>query len=94
MATKNARIVGYLPPLYHQKLRDYMEEQSLTESADGVKIVRQFFDQGPGTKVQEAVKEKSDALIELRVDIALTPTALDGFGAGCGIGEAATISQI
>lgn len=71
-----------------------MEEQSLTESAAGVKIVRQFFAEGTGTKVQEAVKEKSDALTELRVDIALTPTALDGFGAGGGIGVRATICQL
>ena len=42
MATNNIRAVGYLPPLYHQKLREYMQSQSLTESAAIVAIVRQW----------------------------------------------------
>ena len=70
MATKNIRIVGYLPPPEHQKLREYMKEQSLTESAVLVKIVKQFFDGSSGTKVPEAAKEKDDAIAELRADIA------------------------
>lgn len=70
MATKNIRIVGYLPLPEHQKLREYMKEQSLTESAVLVKIVKQFFDGSSGTKVPEAAKEKDDAIAELRADIA------------------------
>jgi len=70
MATNNMRIVGYLPPAYHQKLREYMEQESLTESAALVKIVKQFFDGSTRTKAPSAAKEKDDALAELRADIA------------------------
>ena len=31
MATNNIRVVGYLPPPYHEKLREYMQSQSLIE---------------------------------------------------------------
>lgn len=47
MTTKNIRIVGYLPPAYHQQLREYMETHSLTESAALVQIVKQFFNSQP-----------------------------------------------
>ena len=70
MATKNTRIVGYLPPPYHEKLREYVEQESLTESAALVKIVKQFFDGSIGTKVPEVVKEKDTAIAVLRADIA------------------------
>jgi hypothetical protein len=70
MATNNIRIVGYLPPSYHQKLREYMKEQSLTESAALVLIVKQFFDPATETKVPETAKEKDDAIAELKTDIA------------------------
>jgi hypothetical protein len=70
MATKNTRIVGYLPPPYHEKLREYMEQESLTESAALVKIVKQFLDSSTGTKLSEAAKEKDSALAELKADIA------------------------
>jgi hypothetical protein len=70
MATNNMRIVGYLPPDYHQKLREYMEQESLTESAALVKIVKQFFDGSTGTKAPSAAKEKDDVIAELRADIA------------------------
>lgn len=69
MATKNVRVVGYLPPPDHEKLREYMKEEYLTESAALVKIVKQFFDGGMGTKFPEAEKEKSDASAELKSDI-------------------------
>jgi hypothetical protein len=55
---------------YHQKLREYMEQESLTESAALVKIVKQFFDGSTGTKAPEVVKEKDDALAEFKADIA------------------------
>jgi hypothetical protein len=70
MATNNMRIVGYLPPTYHQKLREYMEQESLTESAALVKIVKQFFDGSTGTKAPSVAKEKDDALAEFKADIA------------------------
>ena len=71
MATKNVRVVGYLQPPLHQKLREYMKEQSLTESAALVKIVKQFFDSATGTKVPvpEAAEEQDTAIAELRADI-------------------------
>lgn len=47
-----------------------MKEQSLTESATLVKIVKQFFDGTTGTKAPEVAKEKDDAIAELRADIA------------------------
>lgn len=90
MATNNMRIVGYLPPAYHQKLREYMEQESLTESAALVKIVKQFFDGTTETEAPEAAKEKDDALAEFKADIALTQAAFDGSGAGRG-GETTTI---
>lgn len=70
MATKNTRIVGYLPPPYHEKLREYMQAQSLSESAALVAIIKHFFDGTTGTKVAEAANEKSDALAELKADVA------------------------
>ena len=70
MTTNNIRVVGYLPPLYHEKLREYMETQSMTESAALVKIVKQFFDGTTEISVANASKEKDDAIAELRDDFA------------------------
>ena len=67
MATNNIRVVGYLPPSYHEKLREYMEAESLTESAALVKIIKQFFD---SPQVAEATSEKGDEITELKADIA------------------------
>ena len=50
MATNNIRVVGYLPPPYHEKLREYMQSQTLTESAAIVAIVKQFFDGESGSE--------------------------------------------
>ncbi|MFB2971025.1 hypothetical protein ACE1CD_18800, partial [Aerosakkonema sp. BLCC-F183] len=62
MATNNKRIVGYLPPEYHNKLREYMKEQSLTESAALVRIVRQFFDLTVTANVPKVRSQKDDAI--------------------------------
>lgn len=69
MATKNVRVVGYLPPPAHKQLRQYMEEQSLTESAAIVKIVKQFFDGRMRTEAPAVAKEKDEAILELKADI-------------------------
>lgn len=69
MVTKNVRVVGYLPPPYHEKLREYMEAQSLTESAAIVKIVKLFFDDSSPTKVSLVAQEKDDAIAELKTDM-------------------------
>ena len=68
MATNNIRVVGYLPPPYHEKLREYMQAQSLTESAAIVAIIKQFFDGTTGTR--SALIKKDDASAELKADMA------------------------
>ena len=70
MATNNIRIVGYLPPDQHQKLRDYMAEQSLTESAALVKILKQFFEAAPALSVVAVASETRDTLAQLQAEIA------------------------
>lgn len=70
MATKNVRVVGYLPPPAHQQLRQYMEAESLTESAAIIKIVKQFFDGSVKTKAPDAAQEKSEAIAQLKVEMA------------------------
>ena len=69
MATKNVRVVGYLPPPAHKQLRQYMEEQSLTESAAIIKIVKQFFDGSVETETPDAAKEKDQAIADLKADV-------------------------
>jgi hypothetical protein len=68
MATN--RVVGYLPPLYHEKLREYMQSQSLTESAAIVAIVRQFFD-GSTRSEGVAIHELEEATAPLKAQIAI-----------------------
>ncbi|EAW36000.1 hypothetical protein [Lyngbya sp. PCC 8106] len=65
MVTKNIRAVTYLPPKYHQKLKDYANQKNLTESATLVEIVKQFFEgnspqnNSPDrTIIEEIVKEQ------------------------------------
>ncbi|MBE9093677.1 hypothetical protein [Tychonema sp. LEGE 07203] len=70
MATKNIRIVGYLPPDYHQKLRDYMVEQSLTESAALAKIIKQFFETVPALSAETVASETREIFAQLRSEIA------------------------
>lgn len=67
MATQNVRVVGYLPPPYHEKLREYMLEQSLTESAAIVKIIKHFFD---SPQVPKVTPEKDNEIASLKADIA------------------------
>ena len=43
MVTKNIRAVTYLPPEYHQKLKNFAKRENLTESSALVEIVKQFF---------------------------------------------------
>ncbi len=74
MVTKNVRVVGYLPPPYHLKLREYMQAQSLTESAALGAIIKQFFDGSGSTGNKSANTESSNAVAELKADI----TAIQG----------------
>lgn len=79
MATQNIRIVGYLPPDYHGKLREYMQKQSLTESAALVRIIKQFFD-GPNDEPahldNEAIQELQEQFAELSRRMAVLETAV------------------
>ena len=68
MATNNIRVVGYLPPSYREKLREYMEAESLTESAALVKILKQFFDGTAVALVAEPIL--CDEIAELKADVA------------------------
>jgi len=70
MATNNIRVVGYLPPSYHEQLREYMQSQSLTESAAIVAIVKQFFD-GKNAREGVASQELDEATAPLKAQIAL-----------------------
>ena len=70
MVTKNFRVVGYLPPNYHQKLRNYMAEQSLTESAALVKIIKQFFEAAPAISAEAVASETREALARFQAEIA------------------------
>ncbi|MEG4286300.1 hypothetical protein QUB68_24530 [Microcoleus sp. A006_D1] len=70
MGTKNIRIVGYLPPNQHQKLRDYMAEQSLTESAALAKIIKQFFEAAPALSAETVAAETRETFAQLRSEIA------------------------
>ena len=69
MATNNIRVVGYLPPDYHEKLREYMQSQALTESAAIVTIVKQFFDSFSGGE-RIALNELDEATAPLKAEIA------------------------
>jgi hypothetical protein len=70
MATKNIRIVGYLPPDNYQKLRDYMAQQSLTESAALVKIIKQFFEAAPALSAETVASETRETFAQMRAEIA------------------------
>ena len=70
MATKNVRVVGYLPPPAHKQLRQYMEAESLSESAAIIRIVKQFFDGSVETETPDAAKEKDQAISGLKADMA------------------------
>lgn len=70
MTTKNFRIVGYLPAEQHQKLRDYMAEQSLTESAALVKIIKQFFEAAPALSAEAVASETRENFARQQAEIA------------------------
>jgi dihydrodipicolinate synthase/N-acetylneuraminate lyase len=43
MATKNPRVVGYVSPENHAQLKEFVEQQELTESRAIDNILSQFF---------------------------------------------------
>ncbi len=79
MALNNIRVVGYLPPDYHEKLREYMQAQSLTESAALVRIVKEFFDGSTKSHMvadEEAITQLKADLIQLQRRMAIVEEAL------------------
>ena len=68
MTTNNIRVVGYLPPSYREKLREWMLAESLTESAALVKIIKQFFDGTAVTPIAEPIL--GDEIARLKADVA------------------------
>ena len=67
MVTKNIRIVGYLPPPYHQKLREYTQTHDLSESAALVRIVKKFFE--PDARSDDSESHLSGELASLREEM-------------------------
>ena len=68
MVTKNIRIVGYLPPPFHQKLREYTQTHDLSESAALVRIVKQFFEHPVPSEDSESHLERE--LASLKAEMA------------------------
>lgn len=67
MVTKNIRIVGYLPPPFHQKLREYTQTHDLSESAALVRIVKQFFE--PDARSDDSESRLERELASLREEM-------------------------
>jgi hypothetical protein len=80
MAAPTKRIVGYLPVEYHNRLRQYMDEENLGESAALVQIVREFFDGSQQNPELDALKSE---LVQLQQRMAVVEALLSaGRGGG------------
>ncbi|MCT7968987.1 hypothetical protein NG799_21990 [Laspinema sp. D1] len=77
MATQTKRIVGYLPSDYHRRLRQYMDETGLGESAALVQILREFFD---GTAKNPEIESLRSQLAELQQRMAVVEAVLSSGG--------------
>jgi hypothetical protein len=80
MATKNPRVVGYIQPQTHDKLKQYMEENNVSESKAldlilgeyfGVEVPRVTLSSTPDidSKISEAIAPIRQELAELRVEL-------------------------
>ncbi|MBE9229680.1 hypothetical protein IQ264_30200 [Phormidium sp. LEGE 05292] len=67
MTTRNLRVVGYLPPSIHEKLRQYMESESITESTAVVKIIKQFFDGTTVAKATQTIQTQEIAFLKASI---------------------------
>lgn len=81
MTTKNIRIVGYLPPPYHPKLRQYAQTHSLSESAALVRIVQQFFDRpappdDPSTRLERELAAVKEEMARMQQRLGILEAAL------------------
>ena len=79
MTPPTKRIVGYLPVEYHNRLRQYMEEENLGESAALVQIVREFFDGSQKNPELDALKSE---LVQLQQRVAVVEAVLSSGGRG------------
>jgi hypothetical protein len=79
MAAPTKRIVGYLPVEYHNRLRQYMEEENLGESAALVQILREFFD---GRQQNPELESLRGQLIQLQQRVAVVEAVLSSGGRG------------
>jgi len=77
MATKNPRVVGYIQPATHEKLKQFMEEYNVSESKAldlilaeyfGVEVPRVTLSSTPDveSKINEAIAPLQNQLDELR----------------------------
>jgi hypothetical protein len=62
MAIKNPRVVGYIDPEDHAKLKAFMEQRELTESKAIAVIVNAFF--GGTTKAQSNTPSRPDDVVD------------------------------
>ncbi|MCT7975248.1 hypothetical protein [Laspinema olomoucense] len=79
MAAPTKRIVGYLPVEYHNRLRQYMDEENLGESAALVQILREFFDGRQQNSELDALKSE---LVQLQQRVAVVEAVLRAGGSG------------
>jgi hypothetical protein len=79
MAASTKRIVGYLPVEYHNRLRQYMEEENLGESAALVQILREFFD---GRQQNPEIDSLKAQLTQLQQRVAVVEAVLSSGGRG------------
>ncbi|MCT7975938.1 hypothetical protein [Laspinema olomoucense] len=79
MAAPTKRIVGYLPVEYHNRLRQYMEEENLGESAALVQILREFFD---GRQQNPEIESLKSQLVQLQQRVAVVEAVLSSGGRG------------
>ena len=80
MATKNPRVVGYIQPQNHEKLKQFMEEYSVSESKAldlilgeyfGVEVPRVALSSTPDidSRINDAIAPIRQELAELRAEL-------------------------
>lgn len=81
MATKNPRVVGYIQPTTHEKLKQFMEEYNVSESKAldlilgeyfGVEVPRVTLSSTPGvdSKINEAINQGlAQAIAPLQIQL-------------------------
>lgn len=65
MTTKNPRIVGYVTPENHAKLKEFMEQRQLSESKAIDVILGQFFGTAPASLLENTFGSTPEVLERL-----------------------------